>query len=445
MPSVSLARHRSIGTESLFANKETKPDGTPKEFSYRRLVSQGGDTRDGVTPDDFHTLRIFAQLPTAARYYGPKGQRFSLAASRGWRQPAFGEHAERMHILGDIPLRKLDANGNVVRDSDGNPDTSFRAIIPADVSFTFGILDKKGEMVVYAQTWHQVRPGETRNNCGGCHGHQGVGLPFEGTAASKPDYRTPDLAATTPIIMPGGRVEVREGATYQPTWGEVKPKLSRVGVNYERALELLRGDGAKSNRGKFTVDDTIMSIALASLPMEDRYAVKRWASVGSPNGSPVWEADEQRPSVHMYSDDDGKTLFVGAMDVGSGLASVVLRDTATGKPMPLERISPRVQRLTGYDGRPVELTAFDLAGNTIEVEARDRWRLDCAASCAAGTARARAGAASTADNPRAETALGVQPRARARLGGMRLNEDIRPPAVVCAAMCRARTLCVLYG
>ena len=57
------------------------------------------------------------------------------------------------------------------KDPDGNPDTSFLAKIPADVGFTFQTLDKHGMVLNMAQTWHQVRPGEVRVDCGGCHAH----------------------------------------------------------------------------------------------------------------------------------------------------------------------------------------------------------------------------------------------------------------------------------
>jgi hypothetical protein len=40
-----------------------------------------------------------------------------------------------------------------------------------------------------AQTWHQVRPGEIRNDCGGCHAHSQKPTLFEQTAAAKPDYK----------------------------------------------------------------------------------------------------------------------------------------------------------------------------------------------------------------------------------------------------------------
>ena len=51
-----------------------------------------------------------------------------------------------------------------------------------------------------AQTWHQVRPGEVRVDCGGCHAHSMQPLDFELTEASKPGYQVHDLTKTTPLL-----------------------------------------------------------------------------------------------------------------------------------------------------------------------------------------------------------------------------------------------------
>jgi hypothetical protein len=51
-----------------------------------------------------------------------------------------------------------------------------------------------------AQTWHQVRPGEVRTNCGGCHAHSQLPTPFEKTAAARPDYQIFDLTKHTPLV-----------------------------------------------------------------------------------------------------------------------------------------------------------------------------------------------------------------------------------------------------
>jgi hypothetical protein len=78
-------------------------------------------------------------------------------------------------------------------DPDGNPDTSFEVKIPADVAWTFQTLDKRGMVLNMAQTWHQVRPGERRNDCGGCHAHSQKPTDFSPTAAAKDDYVPWDL------------------------------------------------------------------------------------------------------------------------------------------------------------------------------------------------------------------------------------------------------------
>src|SRR5262249_10638063 len=120
----------------------------------------------------------------------------------------FSNHAgERLRILGEIPVRKFGTGkpgasgpGGQPLDRDGNPDTSFLARIPADTAFTFQTLDKDGMVLNMAQTWHQLRPGEVRNNCGGCHAHSQRPTLFKDTFAARPDYRVFDLTGSTPLL-----------------------------------------------------------------------------------------------------------------------------------------------------------------------------------------------------------------------------------------------------
>jgi hypothetical protein len=51
-----------------------------------------------------------------------------------------------------------------------------------------------------AQTWHQVRPGEVRTDCGGCHAHSQKPTDFKLTAAARPDYAIFDLTERTPLL-----------------------------------------------------------------------------------------------------------------------------------------------------------------------------------------------------------------------------------------------------
>jgi len=143
--------------------------------------------------DDIWALRIVAMEPGTHRSYGPNG-----GPSGG---PLFSSHAmERLRILGEIPLRKTASGGGVLLDPEGNPDTSFLAKIPADTPFTFQLLDRNGLALTTAQTWHQVRPGEARYDCGGCHAHSSQPLAFEETAADQPGFPVYDLSAVTPLV-----------------------------------------------------------------------------------------------------------------------------------------------------------------------------------------------------------------------------------------------------
>jgi hypothetical protein len=150
--------------------------------------TQGSDA-GRYTNSDIFAVRILAMEPNSHRSYGPnEGQQYYSHAN------------ERLRILGEILLRKTNSNGSVVMDSEGNPDTSFMAKIPADTPFTFQTLDKDGLALNMAQTWHQVRPGEVRNNCGGCHAHSQLPLNITNTLAGKPGYQVVDLTQVTPWL-----------------------------------------------------------------------------------------------------------------------------------------------------------------------------------------------------------------------------------------------------
>src|SRR5262249_30529559 len=113
---------------------------------------------------DIHAVRILITEPTTdPRYTGNPRRWWNIAN-------------ERLRILGELPVRKFEIRNSKSEikqplDPDGNPDTSFLARIPADVPWTFQTLDRNGMVLNMAQTWHQVRPGEVRTNCGGCHAH----------------------------------------------------------------------------------------------------------------------------------------------------------------------------------------------------------------------------------------------------------------------------------
>jgi hypothetical protein len=195
--------------------------------------NQGGDAglyRNG----EIHAVRILAMEPTTDRHRGAKGGRL------------FHSHAmERLRILGEIPLRKFGSGSNggakttddgQPLDPDGNPDTSFLAKIPADVPFTFQTLDKDGLLLNMAQTWHQLRAGEIRHDCGGCHSHSQKPTEFKQTFAARDDYQAFDLTERTPLLTSRANDESkRQWDSAQETG--VRYHDGAVSVEYHRDIK----------------------------------------------------------------------------------------------------------------------------------------------------------------------------------------------------------------
>lgn len=214
-----------VGSSSLY-KRESYPNGVVREGAVTASYPGGRDPWKGLdaftshgngmplnwhnqgadaglyTNDEIHAIRILAMEPTTDRQGGKnEGRRF------------YSHAMERLRILGEIPVRKL-RDGKEPLDPDGNPDTSFLAKIPADTAFTFQTLDRHGRVLNMAQTWHQLRPGEVRTDCGGCHAHSQKPTAFEDTAAAKPDYEVWDLTRGTPLLTR------KEKDTSGKTWDE---------------------------------------------------------------------------------------------------------------------------------------------------------------------------------------------------------------------------------
>ncbi|MSP13542.1 MAG: hypothetical protein EXR62_11370 [Chloroflexi bacterium] len=161
------------------------PDPDPFNASHEFLsswVHQGADA--GIyTANDIYAVRLLALLPATDRSYPNNGPEF------------YNVGTERLRILGEIPVRH---EGTL--DGNSDTDTSFLARIPADTPFTFQTLDRNGMVLNFAQTWHQVRPGEVRYDCGGCHAHSKTPLDFATTVAGQPGFTPTDLALQTPLL-----------------------------------------------------------------------------------------------------------------------------------------------------------------------------------------------------------------------------------------------------
>lgn len=155
-------------------------------------IAQGTDA--GLyADDDIHAVRVLMQEPLSDLAY-PDNSPQHITHGR-----------ERLRILGEVPVR------GALSGKPGNPvstlpdgrivaDTSFLVRVPADVSVMFQAVDHRGLALNTAQTWHQVRPGEARYDCGGCHAHSKQDLDFASTAAARSDYAMRDIALSTPLL-----------------------------------------------------------------------------------------------------------------------------------------------------------------------------------------------------------------------------------------------------
>jgi len=186
--------------------------------------TQGSDAGK-YNNSDIWAVRLISMEPGTHRSYGPNG------GPSG--EQLFDSHAgERLRILGEIPLRKFNGGGQPILDPEGNPDTSFLARVVADTPFTFQTLDRNGLVLNMAQTWHQVRPGEARFDCGGCHAHSQQPLAFEDTYADRPDYPVADLTQVTPLLThdAGGQPSLRtvnSPAVNVEFYADIRPLLVR--------------------------------------------------------------------------------------------------------------------------------------------------------------------------------------------------------------------------
>jgi hypothetical protein len=201
-----------VGSSSLY-KRGSYPDGAVSEGSVTASYPGGKDPWKGLDAftshgngmpinwhnqgadagfydnDVIHAIRILLMDPTTDRHRGDKQGRL------------FYNHAsERLRIAGEIPVRKFSRDDSQSKDPDDNPDTSFMAKIPADTPFTFQTIDKRGMVLNSSQTWHQLRPGEIRNDCGGCHAHSQKPTDFSLTLAAKPEYKVWDLIKSTPLV-----------------------------------------------------------------------------------------------------------------------------------------------------------------------------------------------------------------------------------------------------
>ncbi len=242
--SSSLYKRESFPGKGSAAFDGLDPFNTSQNGASSNWTGQGADAGK-YSDSDIWAVRIVGLEPNTHRSYGPNNGRH------------FDNHAnERHRILGEIPLRKSDAQGAPILDPEGNPDTSFLVKIPADTPFTFQTLDRNGMVLNMAMTWHQVRPGEVRADCGGCHAHSQQPLDFALTEAAQTNYAVRDLSRQTPLItadaagqpsllvVPQAKVDVE-------FYRDIRPLLTRSCIGCHTAAD-------PNPPGALVLDDTAL-------------------------------------------------------------------------------------------------------------------------------------------------------------------------------------------
>lgn len=235
--------------ESFPGDGETSFDGldpfnTSENNASSNWAHQGADAGK-YSNSDIWAIRVLAMEGATDRRYGPETPVLGSGND-------FVSHAnERLRILGEIPLRKFETGGAPIMDTEGNPDTSFLVKLPADTPFTFQTLDRNGMVLNMAQTWHQVRPGEMRADCGGCHSHSQLPLDFSQTAAAQPEYVVRDLSVETPILSQDGGgnptlIELADPVVDVEFLRDIRPILQRSCIQCHNATD---------NAGELVLDD----------------------------------------------------------------------------------------------------------------------------------------------------------------------------------------------
>lgn len=235
-----------FGSSSIYQRESAPHRGSSFAMDNTRSLSTGewrvqGAQAGWINNDEIYGVRIIAAVPKPFQQpyqVTPEEQRLIDDPRAVLLVDGFTAMSnERWRILGEIPVKKRDAAGNLIcnpaermllRDQEGDidpnnpydnsgagpcgifsPDTSFLTRLPADVPFFAQGIDKNGMTLFSELTWRHLVPGEVRTDCGGCHGHTLPHIPFAGTVASASSYTPWPLESRTPYVT--------EDANGQPT------------------------------------------------------------------------------------------------------------------------------------------------------------------------------------------------------------------------------------
>ncbi len=194
-----------VGTSSLY-KRESYPYGVVPPGSvtatfarsegsagYRGLIDSHNWTVQGADAglydnDDIHAIRILLLEPNTAREAAPRrGTASTTTPTSACASSANSRSA-------------TSTGGTQPLDPDGNPDTSFLAKMPGRRRLDLPDARQEQHGAEHGSDLAPVRPGEIRNDCGGCHAHSQKPTRFEDTAAGRADYAVFDLTNRTPLL-----------------------------------------------------------------------------------------------------------------------------------------------------------------------------------------------------------------------------------------------------
>jgi len=226
-----------IGTSSMY-NRETNGSNDPFQSSAQRESHDGNWTIQGAEAGVFENSDIYGVriIGTPAKPYAAPINKYKN--NNRWRNinsyildnrlenvvARYGSfHGEKWEIMGEFPLIHKQ---NGLKDKQGNPDTSWKAKIPAETPFLLQGIDKNGMTLFSELTWRALKPGEIRTDCGGCHAHSIPALEFNTTATGKrfPIFNVTGVGDLDPRIA---------DSTWDLTTGSI-PILSDKGVVFHK-------------------------------------------------------------------------------------------------------------------------------------------------------------------------------------------------------------------
>ena len=300
------------------ANDGTKcpailPKGTPfaligsastigREWMQWAYASTGGQIPATVADNDPRYIRIYVTRPS------PVGIDTAF--------PFQALARERLDILCDVPIRHIRSDGTEPIDGDGNPDTSWLAKIPGDTPITLACLNANKEQIALARTWHGLRCGEVRWDCGGCHKHTKGATNSETTEAHRYLQGNP----TAPFIVGDGT-----RARMLQLERDVQPILTALGLtaSVERGVNGAEPPTKNVYPGRALRSPLYLNLSGATA--EQKQTVCFWIDSGAGQGDGML-FDDMKPTLNVSSPlrEQATAITVirfGAWDVHTSIAS----------------------------------------------------------------------------------------------------------------------------